>query len=128
MPFRVIPFRFDPEADIESQMAALMAIVIGNLMGLAVLQGKLELQRHPELQACPPPILDTLPKLSAILFFLASLYFLALSWRDMLQNPSLPLRLLVYGNLLAAGAVLIKLWVVFQAPPESEAAVESVEL
>ena len=127
MPIRLIPFTSDPESDIETQIAVMGAIIAGNLMSVAVLQSRLTLQRCPEARDSLPPVLEILPKISVGLFLAASLYFLALSWRDAREGSSTQLQLVLYANLLATAAVFLKTRVVFQAPPESTASVGAVE-
>lgn len=128
MSIRLIPFDSDPQSDIETQLAVMGAIVMGNLLSVAVLQSRLELERHPEKQGRLPPILDVLPKVSVGLFLAASVYFLTLSWRDAREDPaSSQLLLVLVANVLATGAVLLKTRVVFQARPESTASVGSTE-
>ena len=46
MPIRLIPFDSDPESDLETQLAVMAALVTANLMSVAVLQGRQELQRQ----------------------------------------------------------------------------------
>lgn len=126
MPIRLNPNLSDPESDLETQLFAMGAIVAGNLLSVALLQHKLERQRHPGKPAAP--IFDLLPKVSIGLFLGASLYFLALSRRDVRENPDRTALWLVFGaNLLSTTAVGLKTHVVFSSPPESEATVGSVE-
>lgn len=128
MPIRLIPFDSDPESDLETQLAVMAAIVAGNLLSVAVLHGRLELQRHPEKQAQMAGALDVLPKVSVGLFLGASAYFLALSRRDAVQSPrSGQLQTVYWANILATSAVLLKTQVVFQARPESTASVGATE-
>ena len=48
MPIRLIPTHSDPESDLETQLAVLGAVIVGNLLAVSVLQGRLQLQRHPQ--------------------------------------------------------------------------------
>ena len=48
MPIRLIPTHSDPESDLETQLAVLGAVIVGNLLAGSVLQGRLQLQRHPQ--------------------------------------------------------------------------------
>ena len=73
-------------------------------------------------------IFDLLPKVSIGLFLGTSLYFLALSRRDVKENPhSTALWLVFAANLLSTTAVGLKTHVVLSAQPESAATVGSVE-
>ena len=126
MPIRLNPDRSDPESDLETQLFAMGAIIAGNLLSVALLQNKLERQRHPWKPV--PPIFDLLPKVSIGLFLGASLYFLALSRRDVRESPDRTTLWLVFAaNLLSTTAVGLKTHVVFSSPPESAATVGSVE-
>jgi len=126
MPIRLNPAHSDPESDLETQLLAMGAIIAGNLLSVALLQNKLERRHHPEKAV--PPVFNLLPKVSIGLFLGTSLYFLALSRRDIRENPdSTALRLVFVANLLSTAAVGMKTHVVFSAPPESEATVGSVE-
>lgn len=127
MPIRLIPNLNNHDGDTEAQMVAMAAIIIGNLMGLAVLQGKLAMERNPILNANPPSIMNTLPKLSLGIFLATSVYFLALSWRDVREKSSRELLLVLYANLLATAAVMLKTQVVFKSRPGSTASVGAVE-
>ena len=126
MPIRLNPNLSDPESDLETQLLAMGAILAGNLMTVALLRSKLRRQRDPSVPASP--VFDRLPKVSAVLFLGASLYFLALSRRDARDQPSsLPLLEVFGANLLSTAAVGLKAHLVFSSPPESEATVGSVE-
>ena len=126
MPILLNPYLSDPESDLETQLFAMGAIIAGNLLSVALLQNKLERRRHPGKPV--PPIFDLLPKVSIGLFLGASLYFLALSRRDVRENPDRgALRLVFAANLLSTAAVGLKTHVVFSSPPESAATVGSVE-
>ena len=126
MPIRLNPALSDPESDLETQLFAMGVIIAGNLLSVALLQNKLERQRHPEKPV--PPIFDLLPKVSIGLFLGTSLYFLALSRRDVRENPNSTLLWLVFAaNLLSTTAVGLKTHVVFSSQPESSATVGSVE-
>lgn len=127
MPIRLIPTPNNHEGDIETQLVAMAAIIVGNLLGVAVLQGKLEMQRNPALSANPPALMNTLPKISLGIFLATSLYFLALSWRDVREKSSRELLLVLYANLLATAAVILKTQVVYKARPGSTASVGAVE-
>lgn len=128
MPIRLNPNLSDPESDLETQMLALGAIIAGNLLTVALLQNKLDRQRHPDWEPRTPTVFSLLPKVSIGLFLGASLYFLALSWRDAKSQPqSRQLLLVLAANLLSTTAVGLKTHVVFSAAPESEATVGSVE-
>ncbi len=126
MAIRLNPDHSDPESDLETQLLAMGAIIAGNLLSVALLQNKLERRRHPE--APVPKIFDLLPKVSIGLFLGASLYFLALSRRDVRENPDRTALWLVFAaNLLSITSVGLKTHVVFTSPPESAATVGSVE-
>ena len=126
MAIRLNPDLSDPESDLETQLFAMGAIIAGNLLSVALLQNTLERRRHPE--APVPPIFDLLPKVSIGLFLGASLYFLALSRRDVRENPDqMTLWLVFAANLLSTTSVGLKTHVVFSSPPESAATVGSVE-
>ena len=126
MAIRLNPDHSDPESDLETQLFAMGAIIAGNLLSVALLQNKLERRRHPE--ASVPPIFDLLPKISIGLFLGTSLYFLALSRRDVRENPNQTALWLVFAaNLLSTASVGLKTHVVFSSPPESTATVGSVE-
>lgn len=128
MPIRLNPDRSDPESDLETQLLAMGAIIAGNVMSVLLLQNKLHRQLHPEDDRPLPPLFDLLPRISIALFLTTSVYFLALSRRDIRENPqSLPLQLVFTANLLSTAAVGLKTHVVFQSPPESAATVGSVE-
>ena len=126
MPIRLNPNQSDPESDLETQLLAMGAIIAGNLLSVALLQNKLERRRHPERPVSP--LFDLLPKVSIGLFLGTSLYFLALSRRDVRENPDQTALWLVFAaNLLSTLSVGLKTHVVLSAPPESEATVGSVE-
>ena len=126
MPIRLNPALSDPESDLETQLFAMGLIIAGNLLSVALLQNKLERQHHPEKPV--PPIFDLLPKVSIGLFLGTSLYFLALSRRDVKEPPhSTALWLVFAANLLSTTAVGLKTHVVLSAQPESAATVGSVE-
>ena len=126
MAIRLNPDLSDPESDLETQLFAMGAIIAGNLLSVALLQNNLERRRHPE--APVPPIFDLLPKVSIGLFLGASLYFLALSRRDVRENPDqMTLWMVFAANLLSTASVGLKTHVVFSSPPESAATVGSVE-
>lgn len=127
MPIRLIPNRNNHDGDIEAQLVAMAAIIVGNLMGVAVLQGKLEMERNPAVKANPPAMMNSFPKISLGIFLATSLYFLALSWRDAREKSSKELLLVLYANLLATAAVLLKTQVVYKARPGSAASVGAVE-
>lgn len=127
MPIRLIPTRENHDGDIEAQMVAMAAIIVGNLMSMAVLQGKLEMERNPAVKANPPVVMNSLPKLSLGIFLATSVYFLALSWRDVRENSSRELLLVLYANLLTTAAVILKTQVVYKARPGSAASVGAVE-
>lgn len=104
------------------------AIIAGNLLSAALLQNKLERQRHPDSRQAVSPVFARLPQVSILLFLGASLYFLALSWRDAKSQPdNRQLLLVLAANLLSTTAVGLKTHVVFSSAPESEATVGSVE-
>lgn len=126
MPIRLNPNQSDPESDLETQLLAMGAIIAGNLLSVALLQNKLERRRHPGKPV--PPVFDLLPKVSIGLFLATSLYFLALSRRDVRENPHQTALWLVFAaNLLSTASVGLKTRVVLSAPPESAATVGSVE-
>lgn len=126
MAIRLNPDHSDPESDLETQLLAMGAIIAGNLLSVALLQNKLERRRHPETPV--PKVFDLLPKVSIGLFLGASLYFLALSRRDVRENPDRTALWLVFAaNLLSITSVGLKTHVVFTSPPESAATVGSVE-
>ena len=128
MPIRLIPTHSDPESDLETQLAVLGAVIVGNLLAGSVLQGRLQLQRHPQWRKDAFPALTVLPRLSVSLFLGASLYFLAVAWRDAREKPaSAQLQMVLWANILATGAVLLKTRGAFQAPPGSTASVGAVE-
>ncbi len=126
MPIRLDPGHSDPQSDLQTQLAAMGAILAGNLMTVAVLWGQLDARKHPRQPL--PGIFDRLPKISTLLFLGTSLYFLALSRRDVKQQPgSLPLQAVFWANALSTVSVGMKTAVAFQALPGSPASVGSVE-
>lgn len=126
MAIRLFPQHSDPESDLETQIAVMGALIAGNLLSIAVLQGRLQKQRAPETPL--PQALAVFPKLSIGLFLGAAVYFLALSRRDVAEQPaSGPLREVFWANLLSTAAVAFKTHVVFQSRPESAASVGAVE-
>ena len=126
MAIRLNPDYSDPESDLETQLFAMGAIIAGNLLSVALLQNKLERRHHPEKPV--PPIFNLLPKISIGLFLGTSLYFLALSRRDVRESPDQTALWLVFAaNLLSTASVGLKTHVVFSSPPESAATVGSVE-
>ena len=128
MPIRLNPDLSDPESDLETQLLAMGAILAGNLMTVALLRNKLQRQRDPTREPAVPRLYAALPKVSTGLFLAASLYFLALSHRDVREQPSsLPLAGVFFANLLSTASVGLKSGLVFLSPPESEATVGSVE-
>ena len=128
MAIRLNPDQSDPESDLETQLLAIGALVAGNLMSGALLLNKLHRQMHPKDDRPLPPLYDLLPRASILLFLGVSVYFLALSRRDVRQSPdSLPLRLVLCANVLSTAATGLKTHVVFSSPPESAATVGSVE-
>ena len=57
-----------------------------------------------------------------------ALRVLAVAWRDAREKPaSTQLQMVLWANILATGAVLLKTRVAFQAPPGSTASVGAVE-
>lgn len=73
-------------------------------------------------------MLAVFPKISIGLFLASALYFLALSRRDVAEQPaSGPLREVFWANVLSTAAVAFKTHVVFQTRPESTASVGAVE-
>ena len=128
MAIRLNPDHSDPESDLETQLLAMSAIIAGNLMSVALLQNKLHRQLCPEDDRPLSPIFDLLPRASIGLFLGASVYFLALSRRDVRENPDQTALWLVFAaNLLSTASVGLKTHVVFSSPPESAATVGSVE-
>ena len=128
MAIRLNPMGSDPESDLETQLLAIGALVAGNLMSGALLLNKLQRQRHPQQNRPLPPLYDQLPRVSILLFLGVSVYFLALSRRDVGQSPDNPaLKLVLAANVLSTAATGMKTHVVFSSPPESAATVGSVE-
>ena len=128
MAIRLNPNLSDPESDLETQLLAIGTLVAGNLMSGALLLNKLQRQRHPQQNRPLPPLYDQLPRVSILLFLGVSVYFLALSRRDVRQSPDNPtLKLVLAANVLSTAATGMKTHVVFSSPPESAATVGSVE-
>ncbi len=128
MPIRLNPDLSDPESDLETQLLAMGAILVGNLMTVALLRSKLQRQRDPHWEPSVPRLYAVLPKVSTSLFLASSLYFLALSRRDLRSQPSALPQLEVFGaNLLSTLSVALKTQLVFASPPESGTTVGSVE-
>lgn len=128
MAIRLNPHRSDGESDLETQLLAIGALIAGNVMSGALLLNKLQRQRNTQQNAPLPPLYDQLPRVSVLLFLGVSVYFLALSKRDVEQQPDSPaLKLVLAANVLSTAATGLKTQVVFTSPPESAATVGAAE-
>lgn len=127
MPIRLIPELSDQESDLETQLLMMGAILTGNLMTVALLRHKLQRQREPGSPSSSR-LYTALPKISAGLFASASLYFLALSRKELRDQPGSTSLLAVFAaNLLSTAAVGLKTCVVFSASPGAETPLDALE-
>ena len=109
---------------LNGQMLSVGAVIAANALSLYVLNGQKE--KHAGLRPERSyAYLDSLPRVSALIFAATSAYFLYVSYLESEYKKSSPFYWILFANLLVMGAVSIKTGVAFSRRPEAEA--EAVE-
>ena len=108
-------------------MAAVMAIIVANLLSLLALQGNLN--RQEDRFPCRDySWLELLPRASTVITLTVSVYFLWLAWHQYRQQPrQTAMVFLLLANALAAGAILLKADVLFFLPREDSRSIDFID-
>ncbi|MEA4920184.1 MAG: hypothetical protein VB078_04620 [Clostridiaceae bacterium] len=113
--------------NLNNQIGAVMATMIGSAIVIVVLQGT----KERLLNRCPGKnydYLEVLPKISGLIFMFAAIFYFYDTWRQKKETPGQKsLSLLLAANFLALVASAIKLEIILETPINQTAAQEATQ-